>query len=241
MPLASKILDIIRVGNGDDQSIDVQHHYASLLDNYNKVNQKYDQLLATHEQDLRELSTLRESSSALQDKITVLQGQLQACKDDLFRILPSSQVPDSAIAQRFENLDVQICDWIGMEISEYLDVWQAKHPGAQPKLFHHNGHIDTQNFLAEYPEMGGEYFLRHVIHRHLQKKLFDDGIYLFGLTTRFVNLFKTIEGGMSRSEPPRGKVLSLVTARAIVTNVGTRSCNNTNVAVRSTYVPRQDT
>ena len=149
---------------------------------------------------------------------------------------PTSQIPDSIIAQSFESLDAQVCDWIGTEISGVLDAWQADFPGARPKLFDHDGHIDTQNFLAEYPEMGGEYVIRNVIHRHLQKKLFDDGICLFGLGTKYANFLNIIEHGMLRLEPSRGKKLSLVTARIIMAKVCTRSRNNTNMAVRSTYV-----
>lgn len=228
------------IGNGEDQFIEAQHQYASLLDKFIEVKGKHDQLLATHEHDLQELSTLRESKSALQGRITVLQRELQACKDDLFRIQPMSQVPDSTIAQRFESLDAQICDWIGTEISGFLDAWQAEYPGDQPKLFHHDGYFDTQNFLAEYSEMGGEYVIRHVIHRHLQKKLFDDGICLFSLGAKDVSFLNIIEHGMSRLEPSRGELLSLGTARVVVANFCTRSCNNTNMAVRSTYVSCQN-
>ena len=205
MSLASRVLDAMGIGNGEDQSIEVQHNYASLLEQFNKVNRKYDQALATNEQDLRELSALRASKSALLGRIAVLQSELQACKDDLFRMQPTSQVPDSMIAQRFQSLDAQICDWIGTEISRFLDKWQPKHSGDQPKLFDHCGDPTTKGFLACYPDTGGEHMVRSIIHYYFQKQLLGDKILLFGLDDIPVGWLKWIEQSMSKLQPQRGE------------------------------------
>lgn len=154
---------------------------------------------------MRELSSLREEKTTLRGQKVILEKELQACKDDLFRMQPVSQVTDSTIAQRLEYLNVQICDWIASEVSRSMDEWQRKHPGRQPKLFHHGGDTAAKAFLTQYPEMGGEYLVRSVLHRFLQQNLFNDGTALFGLDTNAASLLEAIEQGMSKLQPQRGK------------------------------------
>ncbi|KAL8789356.1 MAG: hypothetical protein Q9195_006883 [Heterodermia aff. obscurata] len=112
MAFVPRVLDAMGVGDEEDQSIELQHRYASLLNAYNELKIKHDQLLATHKQNMPELLALREFKPALQSRNAVLHRELQACKDDLFRVQPTSQVPDSTIAEHFESLDARICDWI---------------------------------------------------------------------------------------------------------------------------------
>ena len=78
---------------------------------------------------MRELSSLRKENTTVRGRVAMLEKELQACKDDLFRLQPVSQVPDSTIVQRLEYLNVQICDWIASEASRSMDEWQREHPG----------------------------------------------------------------------------------------------------------------
>lgn len=187
-------------------SIELQHRYASLLESYNQIVKEHHQLVASQAQDAKKLSALHEAKSVLEDRNAGLDKELQACKDDLFRVQPMSQVPDSAIVQRFESLNDKICDWIETRISRFMDDWQAKHHGDQPKLFDHDGNTKMKHFLAYYPDTGGEYIIRSIIHYYFQKYILGDGILLFGLSESLGDLLKWIEQSMSRLQPQRGEL-----------------------------------
>ncbi|KAG6994105.1 hypothetical protein G7Y79_00047g083310 [Physcia stellaris] len=198
---------LVRGGGGrDDKDRDLpelQRRYSSLLKASDESKIEHDRAIASKIQDMRDLSVLRERDMAQQERITVLEKELQACKDDLFRVQPIGHLPDSTITRRFGDLDDLICVWIDGEISLFMDEWQPKTPGAEPKLFHHNGHSDMKAFLRRYPEMGGEYVVRFTVHYVLQKDLFGDEIWLFGLATYDMDLLKLIEQGMAELDPPR--------------------------------------
>ena len=198
--------DVMRVGIRDEGATELRHRFTSLQETYNKMKGEHQQLVDSQAQDSKELIALREEKSVLQDRIAVLDRELQACKDDLFRMQPMSQVPDSTIAQRFESLDDQICNWIETQISRFMDEWQGKHHGDQPKLFDHDGDRTTKLFLAFYPNTGGEYMVRSTIHYYLQKELLGDKILLFGLSEVDVGWLKWIEQSMSRLQPQRGEL-----------------------------------
>lgn len=184
---------------------ELQKQHASLQQAYDRGKVEYDQVMAAKLEDQKELSASREQNINLQKRINALENELQACKDDLFRLQPLSQVPDSIIAQRFENLDNVICNWIDTEISQFMDEWGSKYPNVDPKLFHHNGDPAIKTILAKYPNTGGEHVIRSIVHRHFQKKLFADRVFLFGVNARLLDSLKLVEEHMSRMQPPRGK------------------------------------
>ena len=164
-----------------------------------------DQALMAKAEIMKQLSTLHEENSSLQERNAALVRELQACKDDLFRLQPMTQVPDSAIAQRFESLDNVICNWIDSEISQYIDKWESKYPNVDPKLFHHSGDPAMKTLLAQYPNSGGEHVIRSMIHSHFQKKLFADRPLLFGLNIHLSDELRLIEEHISKLQPPRSE------------------------------------
>lgn len=172
----------------------------SLAQTLTKEKAEYNEAIASKERDMR---VLCEENLALQGRIATIQKELQACKDDLFRLQPVSQLPDSTIAQRFEDLNVQIEDWIAAEIARSTD--EHRQPGNQPKLFHHGENENAKAFLAKYPEFGGEYYVRSVLQQYLQQVLFHDTILLFALDRGFSVSLQNIENGMSQLKPSRGK------------------------------------
>ena len=198
--------DVIKGGVREEGPIELQHRYASLLKSYDELTEEHHQLVASQAQDAKELSALREADSVSQDRIAALDRELQACKDDLFRVQPMSQVPDSTIAQSFASLDDRICDWTETQISRFMDKWQDKHHGDQPKLFGHGADPTTKRFLARYPDTGGEYMVRSIIHCYLQKYLFGHKLLLFGLGDNLVGWLKSVEQSMSRLQPQRGEL-----------------------------------
>ena len=194
---------------------DLRHKCTSLTQAYDQASAKCDTLsqALTQEKDEhneaitskeRALRALSQENLALQERVATLEKQLQACTDDLFRLQPLSQVPDSMIAQRLEDLNVQICDWIAVEISRSMD--EHENVGGPLKLFHHGKNRHAKAFLAEYPEFGGEYYVRSVLQQHLQQVLFDDRLLLFALDRSSSKLLHAIEHGMFQLKPSRGKV-----------------------------------
>ena len=151
----------------------------------------------------RALKVVTHENLTLRERVATLEKELQACKDDLFRLQPLSQVPDSTIAQHLEDLNTQICDWIAVEISRSMD--EHRQPGDEPKLFYHGKNRYARAFLADYPESGGEYYVRSVLHHQLQHVLFSDTILLFALDRDFSLFLQSIEHGMSQLEPSRGR------------------------------------
>ena len=149
------------------------------------------------------LSAVNQENLTFQACIVDLKKELQACKDDLFRLQPLSHVPDSTIAQRLEDLNIQICDWIAAEVLRSID--EHEEHDSQLKLFYHGGNRHAKAFLAEYPDFGREYYVRSVLQQHLQQVLFDDKILLFALDQGDSMFLQFIEHGMSRLEPSRGK------------------------------------
>lgn len=201
MDLSSLFRGSYEEDNKERELLELKRRYELLQQASNEGNHEYDRVVKSN---MREISTLREKNSSLHERNTVLERELQACKDDLFRMQPLSQLPDSTIAQRFETLNDNICDWIDQEISLYLDEWHPKSPEAQPKLFHHNGDSTVRGFLAQYPDTGGDNIIRFTLHCFIQKKLFSDEVLLVGLSSSDSEWLRWIEHGMSRLQPPRG-------------------------------------
>lgn len=181
--------------------LELKRQYKLPQEALNDGKCEYDRVM---ESNMRELSTLREKNSSLLERNTILERELQACKDDLFRMQPFSQLPDSIIAQRFELLNDSICDWIDQEISLYLDEWHPKSPESQPQLFHHNGDSTMRGFLAQYPDTGGDNIIRFMLHCFIQKKLFSGEVLLVGLRSSDSEWLRWVERGMSQLQPLRG-------------------------------------
>ena len=194
------------MGDSDEnyEFSELQRRCTALEELANSQRTENDELKASNSENTSELAALRGQIQTLQESNMKLEKELQACKDDLFRMQPANQIPDSTIKQRYEDLDNRICDWIDSEISHYTDKWQRKHPGTQPKLFHHNGNAELRGFLRQYPDTGGEHVIRRMIHRYLQEALFTDHVILFSLGPDDTQLLKYIEEGMSNMRPPKG-------------------------------------
>ncbi|KAL8719796.1 MAG: hypothetical protein Q9225_003231 [Loekoesia sp. 1 TL-2023] len=88
---------------------------------------------------------------------SALEQQLQACKDDLFRMQPRSEVPDSAIAQAYGDLYEYIASWVEGEISRFEASCRKTHHGSLPELFYHGGLPEVEAVLSAHPKSGGEY------------------------------------------------------------------------------------
>lgn len=136
-----------------------------------------------------------------QMKLAALQSELSACKDDLFRLQPAAQVPDSDISKGFESLNQQIVNCIDAEVLAFEKVY----PEAEPEdLFLHGSHNEAASFLQLHPA-AGEDLARFLIHRFLRHHVFGESVYLLGLPEEMQRLLRSAEHTMAKMGPSSGK------------------------------------
>ncbi|KAL8904508.1 MAG: hypothetical protein Q9207_003230 [Kuettlingeria erythrocarpa] len=145
---------------------------------------------------LNELGSTRSENSTLKQ-------QLQACKDDLFRMQPKSEVPDSVVAQAYDDLHEHISTWVEGEISRFEANHRHDRLKNLPDVFHHANETAVKKFLAAHPTSGGEYLVRCVVQTMLQETIFDPEIGLLGLDKRHAVLLQGIERNMAEAQPPK--------------------------------------
>lgn len=196
----------------------VNQQFGGFVDEYNHLQQQYqrlsracfqserevEQLTAEKTHNQEELKSLREQCGVLERQNTKLRQELENCKDDLFKLQPVSQIPDSAIAQQYDRLSSTIGDWVDDEVSRFTDAWQEINGDENPEIFQH-GNIDhLMDILRLYPDTGGEYVVRYVVSHILHRKLFHRRVLLFGLPPEECELLQRSARTMKLLEPQRG-------------------------------------
>ena len=140
----------------------------------------------------------------LKEKNTALSKEIQACKDDLFRLQPTTQTPDSTIILDYDSLDQLISSWIDEEILRGEEKWkegQVEHR----VFFNSSGVHQFREFLRLHQDTGGEHLMHCLMHDHLQLTLFTDELLLFGMENLPIEKsIHTIEAFMAELQPPRG-------------------------------------
>ena len=146
----------------------------------------------------------------LQKQNRDLHENLTECKDDLLRLQPPSQTPDSELAEQYSSLTQHISRWVddetedslGMETCfEGLSKADALPEPLKPYL------TDEHIRLGKKSPNAQPFIIRFVVHRYLENCIFGNEVYLFGLDSRSIELFSGIEKGMHLLEPPRGMSL----------------------------------
>lgn len=133
-------------------------------------------------------------------EMDILRKDLDACKDDLFRLQPAAQTPDTEIVNDFDSLAENIHTWIEVEISNF----EKTNPKARhQKFFSSGGNTEIAKILRKFSP-AGEYLVRYEIHRFLQECIMGDDIYLLGLSEEAIETLQIAENSMARLKPPRG-------------------------------------
>ncbi|KAL8693926.1 MAG: hypothetical protein Q9218_001340 [Villophora microphyllina] len=132
-----------------------------------------------------------------------LEQELQACKDDLFKIQSRVKIPDSEITQAYDDLQEHISSWMEGEISYFEASYQEHDGGPLPNLFDHAGWPAAKRLLSAHPTSGGEYLVRYVLQKMLQKLVFANDILLLGLEAPETAFIRKIEQSMSAATPSR--------------------------------------
>ncbi|MCJ1373867.1 hypothetical protein MMC20_005097 [Loxospora ochrophaea] len=145
------------------------------------------------------LRTYQKDYGNLQRKNIGLQRELQICRDDLFRLQPAIQKPDSEITNQFETLCQKISSWIDQEIIMLED----NSVGQEKELFSVTDNDEIASLLEEFPR-SGEFWITAVIHQKIQRAFFRSNIYLFGLPGNLRQLLQNLEQNMVLLEPSRG-------------------------------------
>ncbi|KAL8821469.1 MAG: hypothetical protein Q9191_007301 [Dirinaria sp. TL-2023a] len=143
-----------------------------------------------------ELATLREKNLMLAEVLAVW-------KDELFRGLPASQVPGSALVKEYANLGILICEWIENEIPAYLDSWRKRHD-SPPRLDGDNEYPSAKWLLASLPDGTQEYNVQYRLQWMLHDKLFKDDTFLKALLSPYVpEPPQGVDSGMKSLQPDK--------------------------------------
>ena len=158
-------------------------------------------------------ATHEATARKLQKQNRDLHENLTECKDDLLRLQPPSQIPDSELAEQYSSLAQHISRWIddetedsqGMETCfETLSKAEDLPKSLKPYL------TDEHIRLGKKSPNAQPFIIRFVVHRYLEHHIFGNDVYLFGLDPRSIGLFEGIEQGMQSLEPPRGMSSTLL-------------------------------
>lgn len=161
---------------------------------YRGVTDKNLQLKDVTKQLTQELESMRTINNALEQ-------ELQACKDDLFKAQPSGTVPDSKVAQAYEDLHEHVSSWMEGEICRFDVNPQKDVRGPLPDLFHHGNNPAVKDFLSVHVISAGEYFVRCILHVLLHKLLFAEEILLLGLGKSETDLLRQVEQSLGEASP----------------------------------------
>lgn len=144
-------------------------------------------------------------SEQARSEFETVRRQLRLCKDDLFRLQPMAQLPDTEIVKDFESICQDIIGWIDVEVSAF----EKSYPSAVPsQIFSGGCNPDAIHLLEHFPTFG-EYFVRYVVHYCLYNAMFSRSVYLLGLPKEVKKCLQAAEHRMATLEPPRGTFSSI--------------------------------
>ena len=144
-------------------------------------------------------------SEQVRSELQTVRRQLQLCKDDLFRLQPVAQLPDTEIVEDFESVCQDVIGWIDEEVSAF----EKSFPSAQPSQIFLGGAIpEAIHLLQRFPTFG-EYWVRYIVHFCLYKDIFSRSVYLLGLPKEFKQCLQAAEERMVILEPPKGTFFSI--------------------------------
>ncbi|KAL8930747.1 MAG: hypothetical protein Q9208_000288 [Pyrenodesmia sp. 3 TL-2023] len=174
----------------------LKQEHKDLSQAYRGMTDKNHRLQSFTKQLTQELESLRLRNNCLEQ-------ELQACKDDLFKLQPSSKVPDSEVAQAYDGLHEHISGWVEGEISRFEESFRKEHRGPLPDLFRHDNDPVVAKILTAFSTLAGEYLVRYLVQFMLQKTLFAEEILLLGLEGSETDLLRHIEWRMVESTTSR--------------------------------------
>lgn len=183
-------------------------HIAHLKHQLEKTKLHMDQLTFQTREANEEKATYESRLQTLQKQNARLNEDLTECRDDILRLQPPSQIPDSKIAEEYANLHQQIASWVDDEAedSQAMETQLANLLADKdaPELLKSILDNDIIKATRKYPE-AEPLILRYVIQMHIHRTILADDIYLFGLDEHNETILRSIAHAMEDLEPKRGK------------------------------------
>ncbi|KAL8733742.1 MAG: hypothetical protein Q9166_001936 [cf. Caloplaca sp. 2 TL-2023] len=181
-------------------------HIAHLKHQLEKTKLHMDQLTFQTREANEEKAAYEGKLQNLQKQNNRLNEDLTECRDDILRLQPPSQIPDSKIAEEYSSLYQQIASWVDDEAEEsqsmesrLADIASDKDA---PELLKAYLDSDLIRLTKKYSE-AEPLVLRYIIQLHLHRSILADDIYLFGLDEHNIAILRSIEHAMEGLEPKR--------------------------------------
>ncbi|KAL9604700.1 MAG: hypothetical protein Q9219_000420 [cf. Caloplaca sp. 3 TL-2023] len=181
-------------------------HIAHLKHQLEKTKLHMDQLTFQTREANEEKATYEAKLQNLQKQNARLNEDLTECRDDILRLQPPSQIPDSKIADEYSNLHQQIASWVDDEAEDSSSM--ESQLGSlisdkdAPEVLKSLLDNDLIRATKKYPD-AEPLILRYIIQMHIHRCILADDIYLFGLDDHNVTILRSIAHAMEDLEPKR--------------------------------------
>lgn len=192
-----------------NELIELKKKYKTLQNEHDVIHEQRTAQLISDVEGRRKQADANTQIALL--KVQELSEELQRCKDELFNLQPPNPVADTHISAEWDALCSSITTWIDDQSGGVEDLRTqlreldannkyskalAKYWGEDRQLIA-NHYSQSSNILDE--------LLRYNIHCFLETKVFNDRVYMVGLSPSEAKLLLTIEREMAKLEPRRGK------------------------------------
>ncbi|KAL8991881.1 MAG: hypothetical protein Q9188_007684, partial [Gyalolechia gomerana] len=181
-------------------------HIAHLKHQLEKTKLHMDQLTFQTREANEEKATYESKLQTLQKQNARLNEDLTECRDDILRLQPPSQLPDSKIAEEYANLHQQIASWVDDEAedSESMETQLGSLLADKdaPELLKSILDNDLIKATRRYPD-AEPLILRYIIQSYIHQSILADDIYLFGLDEHNETILRSIAHAMEDLEPKR--------------------------------------
>ncbi|KAL8884324.1 MAG: hypothetical protein Q9215_007597 [Flavoplaca cf. flavocitrina] len=181
-------------------------HIAHLKHQLEKTKLHMDQLTFQTREANEEKAAYENKLQTLQKQNARLNEDLTECRDDILRLQPPSQIPDSKIAEEYSSLYQQIASWVDDEADDtqsmearLTDLATDKEA---PELLRAYLDPDLIRLTKKYSD-AEPLVLRYIIQLHLHRVILADDTYLFGLDEHNITMLRSVEHAMEALEPKR--------------------------------------
>lgn len=182
-------------------------HIAHLKHQLEKTKLHMDQLTFQTREANEEKAAYESKLQSLQKQNNRLNEDLTECRDDILRLQPPSQIPDSKIADEYTNLCHQIASWVDDEAEDSslmeTQLGNLLTDKDAPELLQSILDNNLIRATKRYPD-AEPLILRYIIAMYIHRYILADDIYLFGLDEHNVTIFRSIAHAMEDLEPKRG-------------------------------------
>ncbi|KAF6226264.1 hypothetical protein HO133_009130 [Letharia lupina] len=190
-----------------NESTELKKKYKTLQNGHDVIHEQRTAQLLSDVEGRRKQADSNTQIALL--KVQELSEELQKCKDELFNLQPPNPVADTHISAEWDALCSSITTWIDDQSGGVEDLRTrfrelnsnkkcskalAKYWGEDRQLIA-NHYSQSSNILDE--------ILRYNIHCFLEAEVFDDRVYMVGLSTSEAKLLLKIEREMAKLEPRR--------------------------------------